>query len=96
MPKKKIRKSKNADFSSDFNFVSSVNDYNYDAWADVSKYMKKKALPSSLDAKIQKIRRQTKAAVNEEENQQDEGVDENESVSENDDDNVKPGKLLAP
>lgn len=55
--KKKQRLLKNAEFSDGFQFTNPGNDYNYDAWSEVKKYMKKWT-SSSLDANIERIRTQ--------------------------------------
>lgn len=43
------------DFDKDFEFVSSVEEYNKDAWNDLSKYIKRKA-KQKTDDKIKKLR----------------------------------------
>lgn len=60
VPKKRRKmKTKNADFSSNFKFVTTIDDYNYDAWSDVKNYMKK-SVSSTLDEKIHKIWQENK------------------------------------
>nr|CAD7425366.1 unnamed protein product [Timema monikensis] len=54
-PSKKKDKA-NLDFDTGFNFVSSIAEYNHDAWDDLSKYVKRKA-KSKVDDKIQKLRK---------------------------------------
>lgn len=50
------QKNKNrTDFDTDFQFVSSVEEYNKDAWNDLTKYIKRKA-KTKTDDKIKKLR----------------------------------------
>ncbi|XP_066156893.1 probable ATP-dependent RNA helicase DDX27 [Euwallacea fornicatus] len=53
-PSKQAQK-KSTDFSHDFNFVSSVDEYNKDSWNDIKKYVKRKA-KSKTDDKVNKLR----------------------------------------
>ncbi|XP_076259786.1 dead-box helicase Rs1 [Rhynchophorus ferrugineus] len=53
-PSKQSNKQKK-DFDTGFQFVSSVDEYNNDAWNDLNKYIKRKA-KSKTDDKIRKIR----------------------------------------
>ncbi|CAH1116701.1 unnamed protein product [Phaedon cochleariae] len=53
-PSKQKSKSK-ADFDTDFDFVSTVEEYNRDAWDDLSKYVKRKA-KHKTDDKIKRLR----------------------------------------
>nr|CAD7572669.1 unnamed protein product [Timema californicum] len=57
----------NLDFDTGFNFVSSVAEYNHDAWDDLSKYVKRKA-KSKVDDKIQKLRKSNSNRVKEAKN----------------------------
>ncbi|XP_066249276.1 probable ATP-dependent RNA helicase DDX27 [Euwallacea similis] len=59
-PSKQAQK-KNTDFSDDFNFVSSVDEYNKDSWNDIKKYVKRKA-KSKTDDKVNKLRSKLKEA----------------------------------
>ncbi|CAG2067826.1 unnamed protein product, partial [Timema podura] len=52
----------NLDFDTGFNFVSSISEYNHDAWDDLSKYIKRKA-KSKVDDKIQKLRKSNSKGV---------------------------------
>ncbi|CAH1365083.1 unnamed protein product [Tenebrio molitor] len=52
-PSKQKNKQK-ADFDTDFQFVSSVEDYNKDSWNDLSKYVKRKA-KTKTDDKIKNV-----------------------------------------
>nr|CAD7589445.1 unnamed protein product [Timema genevievae] len=57
----------NLDFDTGFNFVSSISEYNHDAWDDLSKYVKRKA-KSKVDDKIQKLRKSNSKGVKEAKN----------------------------
>uniref|UniRef100_T1J247 RNA helicase n=1 Tax=Strigamia maritima TaxID=126957 RepID=T1J247_STRMM len=56
-PKKKNEK--RTDFATGFKFVDTVQEYNYDAWSEITKYLKKKP-SATLDDKINKIRKEKK------------------------------------
>ncbi|KAJ8931263.1 hypothetical protein NQ314_015829 [Rhamnusium bicolor] len=51
----KQKNKKKADFDTNFEFMSSVEDYNKDTWNDLTKYIKRKA-KHKTDDKIKKIR----------------------------------------
>lgn len=53
----KQKNKKKADFDTSFEFVSSVEEYNKDAWNDLTKYVKRKA-KTKTDDKIKKIRKE--------------------------------------
>lgn len=55
----KQKNKKKVDFDTNFEFVSSVDEYNKDVWNDLTKYIKRKA-KFKTDDKIKKIRSQTK------------------------------------
>lgn len=52
-PRKKEKKKDKND--GDFQFISSIEDYNQDTWNDLSKYIKRK-VKTKLDDKIKKFR----------------------------------------
>jgi ATP-dependent RNA helicase DDX27 len=56
------KKKKNVDFNVDFEFVSSVSEYNADTWDNLSKYVKRKG-KTKVDEKIQNARRDLKKEV---------------------------------
>ncbi|RZC36258.1 ATP-dependent RNA helicase DDX27 [Asbolus verrucosus] len=58
-PSKQKNKRK-ADFDTDFQFVSSVEEYNKDSWNDLTKYVKRKA-KTKTDDKIKKVLRGTQS-----------------------------------
>lgn len=60
----KQKNKKQADFDTSFEFVSSVEEYNKDAWNDLTKYVKRKA-KTKTDDKIKKIRKEN--SLNEDE-----------------------------
>nr|XP_023020447.1 probable ATP-dependent RNA helicase DDX27 [Leptinotarsa decemlineata] len=69
------QKSKNkADFATDFNFVSSVEEYNKDSWNDLTKYVKRKA-KQKTDDKIKKVRQAQIEDDNDEKDEEDEHSD---------------------
>lgn len=49
------QKRKKLDFNKDFEFVSSIEEYNKDAWNDITKFVKRKA-KQKTDDKIKKLR----------------------------------------
>lgn len=53
----KQKNKKKVDFDTNFEFVSSIDEYNKDVWNDLTKYVKRKA-KSKTDDKIKKIRSQ--------------------------------------
>lgn len=53
--KQKVKKK--ADFSTDFQFVSSVKEYNQDTWDDLTKYINRKA-KNKVDDKIDAARKE--------------------------------------
>ncbi|GFG36717.1 hypothetical protein Cfor_00875, partial [Coptotermes formosanus] len=55
----KQKKKKNVDFDVDFQFVSSVSEYNADTWDNLAKYVKRKG-KTKVDEKIQNARRDLK------------------------------------
>ncbi|EFN64392.1 hypothetical protein EAG_00822 [Camponotus floridanus] len=54
---RKQRKKGSKDFDSNFQFISSTDEYNQDPWNDLSKYIKRKP-KTKLDDKIRKIRKE--------------------------------------
>lgn len=62
----KQKNKKKVDFDTEFEFVSSVEEYNKDAWNDLTKYVKRKA-KTKTDDKIKKARKQKIADDTEEE-----------------------------
>jgi ATP-dependent RNA helicase DDX27 len=58
----KQKKKKNVDFDVDFQFVSSVSEYNADTWDNLAKYVKRKG-KTKVDEKIQNARRDLKKEV---------------------------------
>jgi ATP-dependent RNA helicase DDX27 len=56
------KKKKKVDFDVDFEFVSSVSEYNADTWDNLSKYVKRKGT-TKVDEKIQNARKNMKKEV---------------------------------
>ena len=56
------KKKKKVDFDVDFEFVSSVSEYNADTWDNLSTYVKRKG-KTKVDEKIQNARRNLKKEV---------------------------------
>lgn len=89
-PSKQKNKQK-ADFDTDFQFISSVSEYNKDVWDDIKKYVKRKA-KAKTDDKILEARKKSNLA-DEAKSDQNIDIDKSSDISLSDDelkhDNIK-------
>lgn len=85
-----MRRKKKEEFSDDFEFVSSVSQYNHDTWDDLMKYVKRKARTKTDDKIAETLKNRGDDGLNDSENSSD---NEEEDEFELSDDDLKHDNL---